>query len=159
MKSTSASESSRSFLETIFGWTFNRTHPALHWAIVPILFGLMLAVVLCPMLFVGELLNTGQASAITGAVTILFVFGSASIGGLFGGVLFNVFQFRYDLRLISSWAVSGLIAGVSMATGGQFLFNPVENQFWVSIFFVLGGLFLGLVIGIWFAHQSRQDAA
>ncbi|MGI9202492.1 MAG: hypothetical protein ACR2Q3_00695 [Woeseiaceae bacterium] len=159
MKIGDSSESNRGYLAVSVGWLFDRTHPALHWALAPLIFGLVLAVTLCPVFFLGPLVSPGLPSVETGATTILFLFGSASVGGLFGGVLFQMLHFRYDLRLILCWTVSGLVTGLTMAAGLQLLPNHDENNGWVSIFFIVAGLLLGLVMGIGFARAARQDAA
>ena len=159
MKFRGTPESGRSFLAVAVNWLFDRTHPALHWAIVPIIFGLVLAGPMCLVLFLGELLHTGQISAKTFAVLMLFLCAAASVGGLGGGLLFHTVNLRYPLRLILCWTVSGLITGLTLAALLQFFLNHDENQMWVSGFFILAGLLAGLTLGVWFAHASRQNAA
>lgn len=159
MKISASSESGRGFLEAFVGWLFDRTHPALHWALAPLVFGLVLTLALSPVFFIGPLISPGLPGAKTGATVMLFLFGSAAVGGLFGGVIFHVVYIRYDLRLISCWTVSGLFTGLTWAAGLQFFPNQDENIGWVSIFLVSAGLFLGLVLGLGSAYAARQDSA
>ena len=161
MNGESSEQRPRGPLESILGALMDRTHPALHWAIIPAFFGVTLFAVLSLTFFLGDAMGLVEFRMRPLGTIFLVMFGSASVGGFAGGVLFHNLPGSRPSRLWVSCTVAGLIWGCAMALmlpllGPGEASRPPDFR-WVQVFIVAGGLLLGLVLGLSFARAAALD--
>lgn len=130
----------------------HRAPRVLHWAIIPIYFGAFLYVCAFPVFLLGHLVGA-SIGALDLARVFVFMFGSASIGGLVGGfVRYGMASSQLNPSIIA-WPSAGFVTGATMTLICYFVFDLQEPLIPVVLILFGGPTLLGALFG-YLSHRS-----